>query len=154
VKVRHAGLERNEPFVGVNCSCRISNDVPICISHSLAIPTVLRSSILNNSDVRVLATVESQRAEFEDKITTGSGHLFPPGQRVDVARAPGRLDVMGGVSDYSGGTVLEKTLAQATFAAVLETADRTICFHSKSRDCEAMRSPVELPHELIYTSAG
>jgi galactokinase len=33
-----------------------------------------------------------------------------------VARAPGRLDVMGGIADYSGATVLELPLAAATFA--------------------------------------
>ncbi len=34
-----------------------------------------------------------------------------------VARAPGRLDVMGGIADYSGSLVLQRPLAEATFAA-------------------------------------
>lgn len=34
-----------------------------------------------------------------------------------LARAPGRLDVMGGIADYSGALVLEMPLAAATFAA-------------------------------------
>src|SRR5215218_6521786 len=33
-----------------------------------------------------------------------------------IARAPGRLDVMGGIADYSGSLVLELPLARATFA--------------------------------------
>lgn len=33
-----------------------------------------------------------------------------------IARAPGRLDVMGGIADYSGSMVLELPLARATFA--------------------------------------
>lgn len=33
-----------------------------------------------------------------------------------VGRAPGRLDVMGGIADYSGSVVLELPLARATFA--------------------------------------
>ena len=33
-----------------------------------------------------------------------------------VGRAPGRLDVMGGIADYSGGLVLELPLACATYA--------------------------------------
>jgi L-arabinokinase len=33
-----------------------------------------------------------------------------------IARAPGRLDVMGGIADYSGSLVLEMPLACATFA--------------------------------------
>jgi len=35
---------------------------------------------------------------------------------VVIARAPGRLDVMGGIADYSGSLVLEMPLAIATFA--------------------------------------
>ena len=36
--------------------------------------------------------------------------------RRTIARAPGRLDVMGGIADYSGSLVLEMPLACATFA--------------------------------------
>src|SRR5581483_877079 len=35
--------------------------------------------------------------------------------------APGRLDVMGGIADYSGSLVLQRTTAEATFAAVQPT---------------------------------
>jgi L-arabinokinase len=44
--------------------------------------------------------------------------LFPPGSTLAVARAPGRLDVMGGIADYSGALVLQRPIAEATFAAV------------------------------------
>ena len=37
---------------------------------------------------------------------------------VYVARAPGRLDVMGGIADYSGSLVLQLPLAQACHVAV------------------------------------
>ena len=43
-----------------------------------------------------------------------------------VTRAPGRLDVMGGIADYSGSLVLEFPLAEATFAAVQLNAERTL----------------------------
>jgi L-arabinokinase len=42
---------------------------------------------------------------------------FRRGDRISVARAPGRLDVMGGIADYSGSLVLEKPIAEATWAA-------------------------------------
>ncbi len=46
-------------------------------------------------------------------------HRFFSTQRpVFIARAPGRLDVMGGIADYSGARVLELPLACATFALV------------------------------------
>jgi L-arabinokinase len=44
--------------------------------------------------------------------------LFQRGAEVAVARAPGRLDVMGGIADYSGSLVLQRPIAEATFAAV------------------------------------
>ena len=43
---------------------------------------------------------------------------FEDGRDVIVTRAPGRLDVMGGVADYSGSLVLEMPIAEATFAAI------------------------------------
>jgi L-arabinokinase len=44
--------------------------------------------------------------------------LFEPGAALVVSRAPGRLDVMGGIADYSGSLVLQRPIAEATFAAV------------------------------------
>jgi galactokinase len=43
-----------------------------------------------------------------------------------VARAPGRLDVMGGIADYSGSLVLQLPLEVATVAIVQPCAERTI----------------------------
>jgi galactokinase len=43
---------------------------------------------------------------------------FDRGTSVIVTRAPGRLDVMGGIADYSGSLVLQRPIAEATFAAV------------------------------------
>jgi L-arabinokinase len=43
--------------------------------------------------------------------------FFTPSAPLGVARAPGRLDVMGGIADYSGSLVLELPIAEAAFAA-------------------------------------
>ena len=43
-----------------------------------------------------------------------------------VARAPGRLDVMGGIADYSGARVLELPLACST-TAIVQRTDQPIC---------------------------
>ena len=50
---------------------------------------------------------------------------FERGSAVVVARAPGRLDVMGGIADYSGSLVLQRTIAEATFVA-LQRIDRPV----------------------------
>lgn len=47
--------------------------------------------------------------------------LCTRGVPISVARAPGRLDVMGGIADYSGSLMLERPIAEATWAAVQPT---------------------------------
>ena len=42
-----------------------------------------------------------------------------------VSRAPGRLDVMGGIADYSGSLVLQRPVAEATLA-VVQRIDRPV----------------------------
>jgi galactokinase len=51
--------------------------------------------------------------------------LFESGALVSLARAPGRLDVMGGIADYSGSLVLERPIAEAAWAAV-QRLDRSV----------------------------
>lgn len=49
-----------------------------------------------------------------------------PGQPVWVARAPGRLDVMGGIADYSGSLVLQLPLDVAAVVAVQPRTDARV----------------------------
>ena len=56
----------------------------------------------------------------------GGGAASP----VFVARAPGRLDVMGGIADYSGALVLQWPLREATRVAVRPWAERRIAITS------------------------
>ncbi len=52
--------------------------------------------------------------------------LFEPQAELIVARAPGRLDVMGGIADYSGSLVLELPIAEATFVALQKDETRRL----------------------------
>lgn len=45
---------------------------------------------------------------------------------VFVARAPGRLDVMGGIADYSGALVLQWTIREATRVAIRPWSERRL----------------------------
>lgn len=58
--------------------------------------------------------------------TSPARELFEPGADLIVSRAPGRLDVMGGIADYSGSHVLEFPIAEATFVAVQLNAERQL----------------------------
>ena len=50
------------------------------------------------------------------------------GKRRFVGRAPGRLDLMGGNGNYSGGLVFEATTAEGTWATVELREDRQVLF--------------------------
>src|SRR5207244_13142719 len=52
--------------------------------------------------------------------------LFDPQQELVVTRAPGRLDVMGGIADYSGSMVLELPIREATFVALQRDTSRRL----------------------------
>jgi len=64
----------------------------------------------------------------------GTDKFFDPQVPVTVARAPGRLDVMGGIADYSGSLVLQRPIAEATFAALQRTEKPTIEIMSLRED--------------------
>ncbi len=49
--------------------------------------------------------------------------FFAPDRPLYLARAPGRLDLMGGIADYSGALVLQLPLALATRVAAQLTAE-------------------------------
>src|SRR5438132_14249097 len=67
---------------------------------------------------------------------------FEPGSSVTVARAPGRLDVMGGIADYSGSLVLQRPIAEATFAAIQVTDQPVLHVVSGERNFESELEPV------------
>jgi len=54
--------------------------------------------------------------------------LFDRANRIFITRAPGRLDLMGGNDDYTGGMVFEATIREGTWAAVQPRNDAKIVF--------------------------
>jgi galactokinase len=66
----------------------------------------------------------AETRDFVDELssTKDPSHLgknyFTGDEPVIVTRAPGRLDVMGGIADYSGSLVLQLPLAYATHVAI------------------------------------
>jgi L-arabinokinase len=51
---------------------------------------------------------------------------FVAGRPMRVSRAPGRLDAMGGIADYTGSLVCEATLDRAAAVATQRRDDRTV----------------------------
>jgi galactokinase len=57
---------------------------------------------------------------------TEVSRFLPPERELVVTRAPGRLDVMGGIADYSGSLVLQLPLREATRVALQKDSERRL----------------------------
>ena len=71
-----------------------------------------------------------------------------------MARAPGRLDVMGGFADYSGSLVLELPLAVGTWVVAQPVAGASVVICSPEVVAVGGLSPVTLPLEALTPSGG
>ena len=55
-----------------------------------------------------------------------AGDLFDRAAEIFLTRAPGRLDVMGGIADYSGSLVLELPIREAALVALQKKTSRDL----------------------------
>jgi L-arabinokinase len=100
---------------------------------------------LVDGETRGLADVEA----FVERVNRLGEHpmreahgLFDAGD-IYVSRAPGRLDVMGGIADYSGSLVLQLPIREATIVGLQRSDDSTLRVVSGDAD-ENARLP-DLP---------
>jgi len=70
--------------------------------------------------------------------------LFDDSLPIHESRAPGRLDVMGGISDYAGGTCLEWPLQCATTARAQLARDGRILAYSATAQAEGWAPSIEV----------
>lgn len=68
--------------------------------------------------------------------------------RISVARAPGRLDVMGGIADYSGSLVAEMPIADAAVCGAQPDPGGTVTVRSLSAGA-GIQSEIALDPELF-----
>lgn len=73
--------------------------------------------------------MSSDLAQFVD-VVNAHATFFDTTRPIHAARAPGRLDLMGGIADYSGALVLQWPLACATFAAAQLASDDRVVIRS------------------------
>lgn len=73
--------------------------------------------------------------------------FFTSDRPLSVARAPGRLDVMGGIADYSGSLVLQLPIREATFVALQPTSGDEWKIASLAADSDGPVRCVELSRQ-------
>ena len=100
---------------------------------------------IESSETAVLSDVE----RFLD-VLNAHADFFSPNTPLVLARAPGRLDVMGGIADYSGALVLELPLAAATFVAIQPTSEAHIVLWSMNEEHRAEDAAVSLPLDVLF----
>src|SRR3989339_529665 len=67
---------------------------------------------------------------FINKCKSLVGRIFNPKSEIHINRSPGRLDLMGGNDDYTGGLVFETTIKEATLVAAQPRQDQTVRFYN------------------------
>jgi L-arabinokinase len=75
--------------------------------------------------------------------------FFGSGEPVAVTRAPGRLDLMGGIADYSGSLVLELPLAVATFVAAQRSEDARVTVRSLAAAAMDAEPETSVPLDVV-----
>ncbi|WP_165231955.1 galactokinase [Aquisphaera insulae] len=106
---------------------------------------------------QTVAVAESEVAEFLDRLRQpGEGPLFEAGSPVVAARAPGRLDVMGGIADYSGSLVLQWPIREATLVAAQESGRPGLTIVSRPSDGghPARRLEIDGPTTRLLLDGG
>jgi galactokinase len=79
--------------------------------------------------------------------------FFRADEPVFVGRAPGRLDVMGGVADYSGSVVLESPIAAAALVALQRRSDRRLRAWTLGPETASLGHPqVEISLDDFWTN--
>jgi galactokinase len=82
---------------------------------------------------------------------TGLAGYFTSGE-VWVVRVPARLDVMGGIADYSGSNVCETVLSHGVLLALQARTDRTLRIRTMQAGQRTL--PVETRIPLDYFASG
>jgi galactokinase len=80
-----------------------------------------------------------------DQLLTSFRHFFGDTEHVTVARAPGRVNLIGDHTDYNEGFVLPMTLAQAVYVAARPRSGHTIRLYSLNFEEWATFSPETPP---------
>ncbi len=68
---------------------------------------------------------------------------FQTGPEIFVNRTPGRLDLMGGNDDYTGGLVFETTIQEATLVAIQPRSDHNVQFYNPAVKAIGWKEQIE-----------
>jgi galactokinase len=104
-------------------------------------------------------TLPLEVLEFEQLLNkpnsdaSGFASFFAAGE-VWIARVPARLDVMGGIADYSGANVCEAVLGTGVLMALQPRNDRTLRIRTMHAGIKALPIETRLPLDAFKSGDG
>ncbi|HEX8874322.1 MAG TPA: hypothetical protein VF780_06800 [Nitrosospira sp.] len=84
---------------------------------------------------------------------TGPASFFTSAEII-VARVPARLDVMGGIADYSGANVCEGVLGRGMIIALQPRTDRTLRIRTMQAHHKSLPVETRIPLDYFETGQG
>jgi galactokinase len=85
-----------------------------------------------------------------DRDAFGLASFFTTGE-IRVTRVPARLDVMGGIADYSGANVCEAVLGRGVLVGLQPRTDRTLRIRTMHAGLKALPVETRLPLEYFHS---
>ena len=80
--------------------------------------------------------------------------FFDPDQSIYINRTPGRLDLLGGNDDYSGGLVFETTIREATLVALQARLDERVILYNPAVQSLGWQELVEFSLSDLQSNSG
>ncbi|KAF9617864.1 hypothetical protein IFM89_039083 [Coptis chinensis] len=136
------GLRTSLPSVEVNAKSCIE-EFEILHGDHQGLPDTLRFlKSLAKLDTEHEPEKISKKLKMRERLAAAG--LFNWEEEIFVARAPGRLDVMGGIADYSGSLVLQLPIREACHVAVqrIHPSKQTLWKHAQARHHERECTPI------------
>ncbi|HUU84739.1 MAG TPA: galactokinase family protein [Phycisphaerae bacterium] len=92
--------------------------------------------------------------QFVGRLGSALGEQWAPAARKWVARAPGRIDVMGGFAEYTGSLVLSYPLARGVLVAVAPRDDQQVVICALTHEGNGAATQCSWPLAQFYQPAG
>jgi L-arabinokinase len=97
-----------------------------------------------------MAILRRDVEDFKLRLRMDFGDLFQSGSDIYLVRAPARLDVMGGIADYSGAVVLQYPLDRAIVLGLQRRQDRRIAIRSLGLEQEGLSPDYQTSLDSLF----
>ncbi|KAG8375307.1 hypothetical protein BUALT_Bualt10G0086700 [Buddleja alternifolia] len=151
------GLRTGSPTAEMNDDCfqmhSRSEDIEILQGDVLGLSDTM-SFLKNLSELDVVLDSGKSTEKRQMREQKAAAGLFNWEEDIFVARAPGRLDVMGGIADYSGSLVLQMPTREACHVAIqkIHPTKQRLWKHAQARQNAKGQGPTPVLQIVSYGS--